>query len=70
MKMDSSEAEFDQHIIKMIRHRPELVERAGFKETLFMAFPNPNGFSNRVIRFPMWLLLARPARKPHNSRAL
>jgi hypothetical protein len=30
MKWDRSEEEFDQHIIKIIQHRPELAERAGF----------------------------------------
>ena len=29
MKLDHSEEQFDQHIIKIIKHRPELVERAG-----------------------------------------
>jgi len=30
MKMDRTEEEFDQQIIKIIQHRPELVQRAGF----------------------------------------
>ncbi len=30
MKSDYSEEEFDQQIIKIIQHRPELVQRAGF----------------------------------------
>ena len=30
MKLDYSEEEFDQRLIKIIQHRPELAERAGF----------------------------------------
>jgi len=30
MKWDQSEQEFDQQIIKIIQHRPELIQRAGF----------------------------------------
>jgi hypothetical protein len=30
MKSDHSEEEFDRHIIKILRYRPELVKHAGF----------------------------------------
>jgi len=29
MKLDYSEEEFDNHIVKIIQHRPELIERSG-----------------------------------------
>jgi hypothetical protein len=29
MKLDYSEEEFDNHIIKIIQHRPELIESSG-----------------------------------------
>jgi len=32
MKLDWSEEEFDQQVIKIIQHRPELIERAGFSK--------------------------------------
>jgi len=31
MKKDRTEEEFDQQIIKIIQHKPELVQRAGFQ---------------------------------------